>query len=192
MWVCHVCCALGLSDVTLFMLHGIQRSSLYNSIKLQYSGQRKNRQYLFWKLKKKKRKWQRILAENKHSRSSVFIFFQFSTVQFLKKLLSVLKNLSWAAVYQYWVTYQASTRVYELQPGSQSKFGEFSATDSAGPHNLALLLECMAVPRNLSVFQCIRLTFISLSTQLICQKNPLQCLERCLQTECPSSAQAVI
>lgn len=38
----------------LHPLHEVPRSSLYNPIKLQYSGQSKNRQYLFWKLKKKK------------------------------------------------------------------------------------------------------------------------------------------
>lgn len=73
-----------------------------------------------------------------------------------------------------------------------SEFVEFSGTDLAGVWNSGWLFEGITVHCNLSVFQCIRLTFISLSTQLICQKNPLQCLALCLQTECPSSTQTVI
>lgn len=122
---------------------------------------------------------------------SVLIFFQLSTLQ-LKKITFYIKMLAELLFTNIESCIKSPPdRVYQLLPRS-SKFGEFSATDSAGAHNLALLFECMAVPHNLSVFQCIRLTFISLSTQLICQKNPLQCLERCLQTECPSSTQAVI
>lgn len=191
MWVCCVCSALRLSNVTFFMLYGIQSSSFYNCIKPQFSGQSENGQYLLWKLEK--RRWQRTLTENKGSRGSVFIVFQLPTRQLRKKLLSILKMLlSWCLPILNHVSRAPQTGFTSCCHCLQSNFGEFSASDSAGAHNLALLFECMAVPHNLSVFQCIRLTFISLSTQLICQKNPLQCLERCLQTECPSSTQAVI